>query len=255
MQLKKCTKCNEWKNIEMFSKEKRTKVGLQSRCKKCIAKYSKIHWYKNHEKNLIRKKIYRIKNKDRLQAKASERYYNNLKENRLRGNKAARKTYQKYKEKYKEKARIYSKNNRDKILIRERLWAKNNPEKYKAKNRRHSLKRKVLIKTNGRVRLSTRMSDMIRRRLKARFGGKNQKHRKDYLPYTIDELMQHLEKQFTEGMTWDNYGKWHLDHRIPDSSFEYNSTKDTGFKESWALSNLQPLWAIDNKKKGSKLNY
>jgi hypothetical protein len=54
-------------------------------------------------------------------------------------------------------------------------------------------------------------------------------------------------------MNWSNYGKWHIDHKIPDSSFVYKTTKDKGFQDSWALSNLQPMWAIDNMRKGRKL--
>ena len=71
--------------------------------------------------------------------------------------------------------------------------------------------------------------------------------------YTIDELMQHLESQFSPIMTWDNYGEvWHIDHKRPVSWFNYNGTNDDEFKECWALSNLQPLLATDNIRKGNR---
>lgn len=70
--------------------------------------------------------------------------------------------------------------------------------------------------------------------------------------YTKFDLMKHLEKQFTEGMTWENYGKWHIDHIKPVTAFKFNSYKDKEFKECWSLSNLQPLWASDNIRKGNK---
>jgi hypothetical protein len=73
------------------------------------------------------------------------------------------------------------------------------------------------------------------------------------LGYTIEELMVHLEKQFTDGMTWDNYGEWHVDHKIPMNSFQFESTDDIGFKDCWKLSNLQSLWGPDNLSKGTKL--
>lgn len=57
---------------------------------------------------------------------------------------------------------------------------------------------------------------------------------------------------FQPGMTWENYGKWHIDHKTPDSWFQYNSINDDGFKKSWALENLQPMWAKDNLSKGNK---
>ncbi len=250
---RKCTKCNKWKSYDNFAKEKRTKIGLQSRCKKCINEYTKTYWYKNHEKNLKKKKLYRKKNKVVLSNNAKKRYWNNIEESRQKGRDTQKRAYQRNKEKLKEKSRIYAKSNRQKILVREREWALKNPEKYKAKNRRHNIKRKLLVKIDGRVRLSTRISNLIRQRLKARFGSKNQKHRKNYLPYTIDELMIHLEKQFSKGMSWKNYGRWHLDHIIPDSFFNYSSVEDDEFQKCWALNNLQPLWAVENRRKGAKL--
>lgn len=74
----------------------------------------------------------------------------------------------------------------------------------------------------------------------------------DLLGYTIEELMNHLEKQFTEGMTWQNYGEWHVDHIKPMALFEFTSTDDEEFKECWKLENLQPLWCKDNLSKGSR---
>jgi len=67
---------------------------------------------------------------------------------------------------------------------------------------------------------------------------------------SIEELKRHLESQFTEGMGWDNYGKWHIDHIKPLSSF--NLTKAEELKKACHFSNLQPLWAKDNLKKGNK---
>ena len=51
-------------------------------------------------------------------------------------------------------------------------------------------------------------------------------------------------------MTWDNYGKWHVDHIIPKSKFKFKSIDDAGLKECWKLENLQPLWAEDNLSEG-----
>lgn len=75
----------------------------------------------------------------------------------------------------------------------------------------------------------------------------------DILGYTLEELMSHLEKQFTEGMSWDNYGEWHVDHKIPMASFNFETVEDREFKLCWCLDNLQPLWGPDNLSKGTKL--
>lgn len=75
----------------------------------------------------------------------------------------------------------------------------------------------------------------------------------DILPYTLEELITHLENNFTEGMTWENYGEWHVDHIKPMVSFTFDSVDDESFNECWSLSNLQPLWAKDNLSKGSNI--
>lgn len=74
----------------------------------------------------------------------------------------------------------------------------------------------------------------------------------DLLPYSLEELIIHLEKGFKDGMTWDNYGEWHVDHIKPMNSFLFENFVDIEFKECWKLENLQPLWAEDNLSKGSR---
>jgi hypothetical protein len=68
------------------------------------------------------------------------------------------------------------------------------------------------------------------------------------LGYSVDELRSHIAGLFLNGMCWENYGEWHIDHRRPVSSF----TLPEQVRECWALTNLQPLWAADNLKKGSR---
>ena len=66
------------------------------------------------------------------------------------------------------------------------------------------------------------------------------------------ELKSHLENQFTQGMSWDNYGKWHIDHIKPLSRFNLHDFKE--LEKATHYSNLQPLWAKDNLLKGDKYN-
>ncbi len=66
-------------------------------------------------------------------------------------------------------------------------------------------------------------------------------------------VFSHLESQFHDGMTWENYGKWHVDHIIPCASFDLSKPEEQ-FK-CFNYKNLQPLWAADNLKKHAKLNY
>ena len=67
---------------------------------------------------------------------------------------------------------------------------------------------------------------------------------------SYSEYKKHLEKGFTEGMTWNNYGEWHIDHIIPLSSAETESE----IYDLLNYENTQPLWAIDNLKKGKTLS-
>lgn len=64
-----------------------------------------------------------------------------------------------------------------------------------------------------------------------------------------NELVQHLQTQFKDGMSWDNYGEWHIDHIIPLSSGK--TLED--IRKLCRYTNLQPLWAKDNLKKSNKL--
>lgn len=96
-----------------------------------------------------------------------------------------------------------------------------------------------------------RMRDRLRRRVAAAFRVQRaSKATAGLIGCTMQQLRQHLEAQFTEGMTWDNYGKWHVDHIRPCASFDLLDPEQQ--RQCFHYSNLQPLWAIDNHRKGSK---
>ena len=78
-------------------------------------------------------------------------------------------------------------------------------------------------------------------------------HYFEILGYTPEELINHLEKQFKDGMTWDNYGDFHIDHIIPISSFNIQEIGDEEFMKCWSLSNLQPMWGEENIRKSNKI--
>jgi hypothetical protein len=78
-------------------------------------------------------------------------------------------------------------------------------------------------------------------------------HYFDVLQYTPDELINHLEKQFKDDMTWDNYGIWHVDHKFPITSFDIQEMGDEEFMKCWSLENLQPMWGEENIRKSNKV--
>ena len=71
----------------------------------------------------------------------------------------------------------------------------------------------------------------------------------DLLGYSAQDLKENIESKFIEGMSWDNYGKWEIDHIKEVCTFE----KDTPMNGVNSLSNLQPLWKMDNLKKWFEL--
>lgn len=90
------------------------------------------------------------------------------------------------------------------------------------------------------------MSSAIRASL---VGGKQGRKWEEIAGYTLEQLRDHLERQFIKGMGWHNMSDWHIDHIVPKSSFSYSSPEDAEFKACWALSNLRPLWAEENLSK------
>ena len=73
----------------------------------------------------------------------------------------------------------------------------------------------------------------------------------DLLGCSLDECRASLESKFTEGMNFDNYGEWEIDHIKPISSFDMSSDDD--IKKCCHYTNLQPLWRFDNRSKHNKI--
>jgi hypothetical protein len=159
---------------------------------------------------------------------------------------ADKKYASKNKEKLNEYHKEWSKENRIKIREYHANWRDDNREKVNEKTRLWYLNRRrtdpeFRLKCNTRTAVYTCLKEANVAKYRSTF---------ELLGYTIEELMIHLEKQFVDGMTWDNYGEWHVDHKKPMTLFEFTSTDDKEFKECWSLDNLQPLWEKDNLSKG-----
>jgi hypothetical protein len=158
--------------------------------------------------------------------------------------------------------REYTKKNKAKILNRSKEWANSNPERVVAATLRwrNNLE---LGYSEYMQRVSTRLGNSISNLMwhdLRKFGivrGKQKGGRRcDLVSWTLPDLMQHLESQFVSGMSWNTYGrgegKWCIDHIRPRSLFTFTSTTCKAFKECWALSNLRPLWYIDNLRKSGR---
>ena len=119
-------------------------------------------------------------------------------------------------------------------------------------NRKRRERWRITMTPKRRIR--ARIGSQIYFALKTRSASKERKKTFDILGYSLNDLMAHIERQFHSGMSWDNMGEWHLDHITPLSSFKFTCIDDE-FRAAWALTNLRPLWSLDNIKKGAKIFY
>jgi len=119
--------------------------------------------------------------------------------------------------------------NKEKLNEYQREWRRNNKDKWAV-----------------RQALRCRIKSFIKR-----MGSKKHNKTTEIIGCNFEALKLHLEKQFLKNMSWENYGKWHIDHIVPLS-------KAKGLEEMYKLchyTNLRPLWAKDNLQKSNKAIY
>ena len=151
----------------------------------------------------------------------------------------------------------WGRQNRDKRLGYQRRWRAANPEQANASNRRYE---KTEAGKAARKRRDQAPNAVIRNRLYARLSiaVRAQEARKagrttELVGCTWAELRRHLELQFAPGMTWENRNAWHIDHIRPCASFDLTDPEQQ--KECFHYTNLQPLWAEENIKKGASRSW
>jgi 5-methylcytosine-specific restriction endonuclease McrA len=144
---------------------------------------------------------------------------------------------------------VYNKTEKHRKYVRNYMKEYRKTEKFKQTAKYFD----ELRRSNPEYRVSSNISRGVRKSL---YNMKNGRSWEKIVGYNIKELVKHLESQFDEKMTWENYGKyWHIDHIIPRSYFKNMHLNEEELKRCWALENLQPLEAIENIKKSNKLNY
>ena len=151
----------------------------------------------------------------------------------------------------------YYKHNTEKIKNRRKERYIENADKELVRNKKYYNKNKSEIIKNLTIKRKTnpifRLKNNMRSRL-IQFLKSNNLHKDnqtfDIVGCSPEFLKEYLEKQFTEGMSWDLVGNHiHIDHIIPLSS---SNNKDEIYKLCH-YTNLQPLWSKDNLKKSNKI--
>lgn len=116
---------------------------------------------------------------------------------------------------------------------------------------------KITIEDKHNTKIKQKLRHSLRKRIRnVLFYNKCIKHHKtnNLIGCSVWECKKHIELQFKDGMSWDNYGLhgWHIDHIIPCASFDLKDPEQQ--KQCFHYTNLQPLWAKDNLSKGKKFN-
>jgi hypothetical protein len=148
--------------------------------------------------------------------------------------------------------------NREKVLLRVKKYQIINSQRikeYQKKYHRTHLKETEIYKKNRRsndinyrirYNLSNRINDVLR-------GNPKLETTMKLVGCSIAQLREYLECKFTLGMNWKNYGfyGWHVDHIKPCCSFDLSKKSEQ--RKCFHYKNLQPLWAVDNRRKSGKI--
>lgn len=215
--MKICSKCNIDKDISDYPKNGNI-------CKQCKSLYIKEYYKKNREVILNKEKIrYEDNKSERIE---KQKKYNSSKSEEQK--KYLKEYRQSNKEELKQKRKEYNNKNKEKIN----------------ENRRKRYSERIKNDINFKIKKIHR--NMLRRILRY----EKHKSTSELLGYNSIELKEHIERNFQDGMTWENYGEWEIDHIIPISLFDLENTPPSIVN---SLDNLQPLWKIDNIKKSNNV--
>lgn len=168
---------------------------------------------------------------------ANTKYY---REWRLRHAENSREISRRYYERHREQRKAYREANKERGHAVQKEWRARNKER----RRLHQLER---LHTEPTFRLVHNLRSRFKSAMK---GKKSYGKSASFWGCTVQELKGYLESKFRDGMNWENYGRWHVDHIRPVSSFDLRDPEQ--IKECFGLANLQPLWAADNLHKSSK---
>jgi hypothetical protein len=216
--MKKCRKCEKILSVDNFGKSNKNKDGLKSHCKECKRQESK-YWRDNNQEHC---KKYREDHKDEIREKDRKYRTNN-------------------KEKIKKVKQQYVEDHKEDVAARKKKWYEENKDSVIEKKRDRR-------RNNINVRIAEGLRTRLRRALKN--NTKRGSAVKD-LGCSLDFFRKYMETKFAEGMSWENHGEWHIDHIIPLSSFDLTDRKQ--LLEACHYTNLQPLWAEDNLRKGARV--
>jgi hypothetical protein len=72
--------------------------------------------------------------------------------------------------------------------------------------------------------------------------------------FSKEEFLEHIKKEFKDGMTFENYGEWVISFHIPKRCYNFSSIRDEDFKRFWSLKNITPRWLKEAQQQKKKIN-
>ena len=281
MKKKICFRCEESKPIDEYRILKDGRYF--SYCNDCKKISDKEYRIKNKEKKAIGDKKYREENKEKIRLQR-KKYRENNKEKireskknyREKNREKLKEIDKKYYEENKTKWEEYAKNNVEKLIEKRRIYYQENKEYFKKKRREYyeknkeeeyKLSRKWIEENRDKFRERNRKYERERTKNDLQFKlirthrkrvsyifkelkMNKKRSSKDILGAGINEVIKLVENQFEIGMSWENYGEWHIDHVIPLSS----ANNEEELEALFFYINLQPMWADENLSKGANFN-
>jgi hypothetical protein len=248
-----CTGCKIVKPHVEFGKLATVRSGRRSRCKQCERDAASARYHANAEEMKAKWRAAYAANPEHHRTRAKEWHRANLERSKAKA-RAWKATnpdrvaeynashYAENREYHRSRRDQWAKDNRQRLRDYMRGWYATNPGKHSEYSNRRREDPRVRIENAIRCRI---WYGIVR-------GSKRGRGTMQLLGYSTDELKLHLERQFLKGMSWDNFGEWHIDHILPLSSFSYTTPDEPDFKRAWALTNLRPIWAKENLEKGAK---
>lgn len=235
---KVCLTCRDEKDIILFQKNARRKTGYNSLCLDCLGEKNK----KYRDGRRAATAAWRGVNKEYSLAYRKARAGKEM-EFVSRGHVSVKRTYAEVLE----IRGVERREQKDKVKEWNDRYRKKPESKQKIRDK-DKRKRKI----DPEYRLKSVLRGRVYKALK---GLTKVSGTIDLLGCDVGHLKSWLESRFLSGMSWENHsigeGKWHIDHIRPCASFDLTDPEQQ--KVCFHYTNLQPLWAVDNLKKGSKL--
>jgi hypothetical protein len=253
MEKKICSKCKIEKDVCEFYSNPKNKLDYRNSCKSCMKKTQQDYSKNNRDKRNLTQKIWRENNTDKIK-EFTKKYYNNNPEKYKLISKIYRDNNP---EKIKEFNKKYYNNNLEFNKKRVSDWVKQNYDRrisyiqnWKSENYEHIKEYKNYKYNNDPLyKLTHNIRNRVRDFLKLKNITKNNKTF-DIVGCSPEFLKEHIEKQFTKGMSWELMGNYiHIDHIVPLSS----ANTEEEIYRLCHYTNLQPLWSKDNLKKSNKI--